>query len=111
MKTTGVSRPDESILDSEWRRCPRWPATQSPTEMDDKAEILKLLAKGPENVGGLARRLGIGSNALFSLLMKMEKEDLIVWNGRAWDVTPSSESKRHRAHPSTPGDVRADGQP
>ena len=79
--------------------------------MDNEAKILDLLAEGPEDADGLARKLGIGSNTLFSWLMKMEKEDLIVWNGQAWDVTPSSESKRHHARPSTPGDERASAPP
>ena len=72
--------------------------------MDDRTRILKLLADRPENAAELARKLGISRNPLFSLLMKMEKEDLIVWTGREWAVKPSSDSKPSRAsdtsHPS-----------
>ena len=72
--------------------------------MDDRTRILKLLAYRPENAAELARKLGISRNPLFSLLMKMEKEDLIVWTGREWAVKPSSDSKPSRApdssHPS-----------
>ncbi len=63
------------------------------TNMDEKSQILNLLADGPLDAGGLCSRLGISPNTLFSLLRKMEKEDLIVWNGEDWAVRPSSDTK------------------
>lgn len=62
--------------------------------MDDQAKTLKLLAIEPDDAGGLSRKLGIPRNALFSLLAKMEKENLIVWTGRKWALADSSEPKR-----------------
>ncbi len=62
--------------------------------MDDKARVLKLLADRPQDAGGLASRLGLSRNTLFSLLMKMEKEGLIEWKGQEWAVKPSSDSKQ-----------------
>ena len=63
--------------------------------MDDRARILKLLAEGSEDARELARKLGLSRNPLFSLLMKMEKEDLIVWNGHEWSVGPPSPDTSH----------------
>lgn len=75
--------------------------------MDDKARVLKLLADRPQDAVGLCSRLGISPNPLFSLLRKMEKEDLIVWNGQEWVVKPSSDSKQSdlpdTCHPSDGG--------
>ncbi len=62
--------------------------------MDDKARVLKLLADRPQDAVGLCSRLGISPNTLFSLLRKMEKEELIVWNGQEWAVKPSSDSRQ-----------------
>ena len=61
---------------------------------DDRARILKSLAKRPQDAGGLGSELALSRNTLFSLLMKMENEDLIVWNGQEWVVKPSSDSKQ-----------------
>ena len=75
--------------------------------MDEKSKILNLLAHGFQNAGGLSTRLGISRNMMFSLLRKMEKEDLIVWNGQEWAVKPSSDSKQSdlpdTSHPSEGG--------
>ena len=75
--------------------------------MDDKARVLKLLADRPQDAGGLCSRLGISPNTLFSLLRKMEKEDLIVWKGQEWALKPSSDSKQSdlpdTSHPSEGG--------
>jgi predicted transcriptional regulator len=75
--------------------------------MDDKARLLKLLADRSQDAVGLCSRLGISPNTLFSLLRKMEKEDLIVWKGREWAVKPSSESRQNgspdSSHPSEGG--------
>ncbi len=62
--------------------------------MDDNTRVLKLLADRPQDAVGLCSRLGISPNMLFTLLRKMEKEDLIVWNGQEWAVRPSSDSKQ-----------------
>ena len=61
------------------------------TNSDDRKKILTLLAGGPQDARELARKLGISRNPLFSLLMKMEKEELIVWHGQEWAVKPSSD--------------------
>ncbi len=75
--------------------------------MDDSTRILKLLAEGPEDAYELGRKLGMSRNLLFSLLMRMEKEDSIVWNGRNWAVKPPSDSKQSgppdASHPSQGG--------
>ena len=60
------------------------------TSSDDRKKILTLLAGGPHDARELARKLGISRNPLFSLLMKMEKEELIVWKDQEWAVKPSS---------------------
>ncbi len=61
--------------------------------MDDNTRVLKLLADRPQDAVGLCSGLRISPNMLFTLLRKMEKEDLIVWNGEEWAVRPSSDSK------------------
>ncbi len=75
--------------------------------MDDKARVLKLLADRPQDAVGLCSRLGKSPNMLFSLLRKMEKKDLIVWNGQEWAVKPPSDSKKSdlsdASHPSEGG--------
>ncbi len=63
------------------------------TNMDDRRKIFNLLAHAPQDARELARRLGISRNPLFSLLMSMEKENLIVWDGKEWAVKPSSDSR------------------
>ena len=63
------------------------------TSSDDRKKILTLLAGGPQDARELARKLGISRNPLFSLLMKMEKEELIVWHDKEWAVKPSSDSR------------------
>ena len=72
----------------------------------DRTRVLNLLADGPEDAGELSRRLGISRSRLFSLLMKMENEDLIVWDGKEWAVKESSDPKRRSTPPSSPGDDR-----
>ena len=64
------------------------------TNMDDQARILKSLAERPQDAVGLTSRLGLSRNTLFSLLMKMEKEDLIEWKGQEWAVKASSDSRQ-----------------
>ena len=61
-------------------------------DIDDRDKVLTLLAGGPQGALELSRKLGISRNPLFSLLMKMEKEDLIVWRDKEWAVKPSSAS-------------------
>ena len=61
------------------------------TNTDDRGKVLTLLAGGPQDARELSRKLSISRNPLFSLLMSMEKEDLIVWDGKEWAVKPSSE--------------------
>ena len=56
------------------------------TNTDDRNKILTLLSGGPQDARELARKLGISRNPLFSLLMKMEKEDLIVRKDQEWAV-------------------------
>ena len=77
------------------------------TNMDEKSEILNLLAHEPQDANGLSTRLGISPNTLFSLLRKLEKEDLIAWNGQEWALRPSSDSKQSdlpdTSHPSEGG--------
>ena len=77
------------------------------TNMDEKSKILNLLAHGPQDAVGLCSWLGISPNTLFSLLRKMEKEDLVVWSGQEWAVKPSSDSKQSdlpdTSHPSEGG--------
>ena len=63
--------------------------------MDDKARVLELLADRPQDACALSSKLGIPRNALFSLLMNMEKEDLIEWNDQEWAVKPSSDSRQN----------------
>ena len=62
------------------------------TNTDDRNKNLTLLSGGPQDARELARKLGISRNPLFSLLMKMEKEDLIVWKDQEWAVKSSSAS-------------------
>ncbi len=75
--------------------------------MDDRARVLKLLADRPQDAVGLCSRLGISPNTLFSLLRKMEKEDLIEWKGQEWAVKPSSDSRQNGSpdsgHPTEGG--------
>ena len=75
--------------------------------MDDRTKVLQLLAEGPEDAFELGRKLGMSRNPLFSLLMRMEKEDLIVWNGQEWAVKPSSDSRQNgspdSSHPPEEG--------
>ena len=61
------------------------------TNTDDRNKILTLLSGGPQDARKLARKLGISRNPLFSLLMKMEKEDLIVWKDQEWAVKASAD--------------------
>ncbi|MCH9033977.1 MAG: winged helix-turn-helix transcriptional regulator [Planctomycetes bacterium] len=69
------------------------------TTTEDRNKILTLLAGGPQDAREIARKLGISRNPMFSLLMKMEKEDLIMWHDKEWAVKPSSDS----IHPSEGG--------
>ncbi len=62
-----------------------------PMVMDDKARVLKLLGDCPQDSVGLCSRLGVSPNTLFSLLRKMEKEDLITWDGQEWSAKSSSD--------------------
>ena len=75
--------------------------------MDDKARVLKLLADGPQDAGGLSSRLGLSRNMLFSLLMNMEKDGLIEWKDREWAAKASSDSQQNgspdSSHPSEGG--------
>ena len=64
---------------------------KGPMNMDEKARVLKLLSDRPQDAGVLSSLLGISRHPLFSLLMKMEKEDLIVWTGKEWAVKPASD--------------------
>lgn len=68
---------------------------ESVTKMDDRARVLESLADGPQNAVALCTRLRISRNTLFSLLMKMEKEDLIEWKGQEWAVKPSFDSRQN----------------
>ncbi len=61
--------------------------------MDDEEKILESLRKKPRGAGELSQLCGISRNPMFSLLMKMEKENLIVWDGRAWTTPPSADAK------------------
>ena len=82
-------------------------ARQWVVNMDDKARVLQLLADRPQNAGALSSGLGLSRNAMFSLLMKMEKEGLIEWKVQEWTVKPSSDSRGKgapdSAHPSAGG--------
>ena len=61
--------------------------------MDDREKILKSLAEAPRDAGRLSASLGISRNKLFSTLMKMEKEELITWDGAKWTIASSSDRK------------------
>lgn len=61
--------------------------------MDDREKILEALREGPQDAGELSRLCGIHRRPMFSLLMKMEKENLIVWTDRAWTTPPSPDAK------------------
>lgn len=62
--------------------------------MDDKARILELLADRSQDAVWLSSRLGISRNTMFSLLRKMEKEDLIVWGKQEWAVKAASDLRQ-----------------
>lgn len=61
--------------------------------MEDREKILESLRKQPRGAGELSQVCGIARNTMFSLLMKMEKENLIEWTGRAWTTSPLSDAK------------------
>ena len=71
-------------------------------KMDAKARVLELLADRPQDARGLSSSLGIPRNALFSLRINMEKEDLIVWNDEEWAVKPASDSRQNGPPDSSP---------
>jgi predicted transcriptional regulator len=60
--------------------------------VEDREKILESLRKNPRDAGELSQVCGIARNAMFALLMKMEKENLIEWTGRAWTTSPSPEA-------------------
>jgi hypothetical protein len=71
--------------------------------VDDREKILKSLAEAPRDAGQLSSLLGISRDTLFSTLMKMEKEELIVWDDTYWSIAPSS---GHEQPPSSrPGEL------
>lgn len=74
--------------------------------MENREKILTLLGDAPQDAGELSRKLGISRKALFSLLMNMEKEDMIAWDGQEWIITPSAEPKRSDTPPSKYGGYR-----
>lgn len=74
--------------------------------MENREKILTLLGDAPQDAGELSRKLGISRKALFSLLMNMEKEDMIAWDGQEWIITPSAEPKRSDTPPSKSGGYR-----
>ena len=61
--------------------------------MDDREKVLEAVREGPLGVGELSGLCGISHNTMFSLLIKMEKDNLIAWTGRAWTTTPSPDAK------------------
>ena len=67
---------------------------KGPMNMDDKARVLKLLADRPQDACGLSSSLSISRNPMFSLLLTMEEEDLIVWNGQEWALKPATDSRQ-----------------
>jgi hypothetical protein len=58
--------------------------------VNDLEKVLGALRAGPQGAEDLSRLCGIQRAPMFSLLMKMEKENLIVWIGRAWTTPPAS---------------------
>ena len=74
--------------------------------MHNREEILTLLGDAPQGADELSRKLGISRKTLFSLLMSMEKEDLIAWNGQEWIIPASAEPKPSDTPPSMSGDDR-----
>ncbi len=74
--------------------------------MDDRAKILTLLGDAPQDAGELSRKLGMPRKMLFSLLMKMEKEELIAWDGREWIITQSGDPERGSTPPPKSGGGR-----
>ncbi len=77
--------------------------------MDDREKILKSLAEAPRDAGQLASLLGISRSTLFSTLMRMEKEELIAWDGTHWSVVPSSDRKPPASRLPAPGDQESGG--
>ncbi len=69
--------------------------------MDDIARVLQLLADRPQDAGGLSTSLGLSRRTLFTLLMKMEKEDLIEWKNQEWAVKPSSSDSGQNGSPDS----------
>ena len=59
--------------------------------MDAKEKILGLLAGGPREAEQLGRKTGLRGQGLASLLMKLEKEQVIVWEQGAWRLGESPE--------------------
>ncbi len=77
--------------------------------MDDREKILKSLAEAPRDAGQLSSLLRISRNILFSTLMKMEKEELIAWDGTQWSVVPSSDRKPPASQPPASGHQESGG--
>ena len=75
-------------------------------KMEDREKILTLLGDTPQDAGELSRKLGISRKTLFSLLMEMEKEDMIAWDGQEWVITPSAAPQRSNTPPSKSGGGR-----
>ena len=61
--------------------------------MDDREKVLEALREGPQGARDLSRLCGIHRTPMFSLLMKMEKENLIAWTDRAWTMPPSPDAQ------------------
>ena len=57
----------------------RWWAPHGRLTVDDREKVLEALREGPQGARDLSRLCGIHRTPMFSLLMKMEKENLIAW--------------------------------
>ncbi len=61
---------------------------------DDKKKILTYLEKQPAGAADIARDTGLKSPWLASLLMRLEKENLIVWDQGIWRLPRSSKRRQ-----------------
>ncbi len=79
--------------------------------MENREEILGLLGGGPRDAGELSQMCGVARSTMFSLLMKMEKEDLIVWDGKEWTIDQPAEPKENGTELSGPDEDLTGGYP
>ena len=77
-----------------------WTALTSDFErMDDRDRILEFLAKTPGVAGDIARGIGLRQDQVATLLMNMEKENMIVWDRVAWRLPKSPKAREQGPSP------------